>query len=90
MFGTVADEAVSSQRSQPQFLWLHTRGLYGPWDAPLELQESLLDEGDPPSVESVEAPDFFATDDPDEVFRYSSAYAPKRAAPSSSATAPST
>ncbi len=75
MFGITADEAASSQGSQPQFLWLHTCGLYGPWDAPLDLQEPLLDEGDPPPLESVEPPDFFATDDPDEVFRYASAYA---------------
>jgi arylsulfatase A-like enzyme len=62
---------------EPRLIWLHARGMYGMWDAPLENQNSLRDEGDPPPVESVEPPDFVtATDgDPDAVFRYSCAYA---------------
>jgi arylsulfatase A-like enzyme len=51
--------------------------MYGPWDAPLELQYSLLDEGDPPPVESTTQPDFMISlkDDPDAAFRFSCAYA---------------
>lgn len=30
----------------PDLLWIHTRGLYGPWDAPAELYEPLFDEDD--------------------------------------------
>jgi arylsulfatase A-like enzyme len=63
--------------TRPRLVWLHARGMYGPWDAPLDGQESLRDEGDPPPVESVEPPDFVAAadGDPDAVFRYSCAYA---------------
>lgn len=39
------------------FAWLHTRGMYGPWDAPHELAESLSDEDDPDWEPSVEPPD---------------------------------
>jgi arylsulfatase A-like enzyme len=62
---------------QPQMIWLHTRGLYDRWQAPVELQLSLLDEGDPPPVEAGEPPDFEITrqDDPDTSFRYGCAYA---------------
>ena len=51
--------------------------MYGPWDAPLELQQSLLDEGDPPPVQSTAPPDFMISpsDDPDVAFRFASAYA---------------
>jgi arylsulfatase A-like enzyme len=50
--------------------------MYGPWDAPFELQLALLDEGDPPPVEEVSPPDFqTAANDPDAPFRYSCAYA---------------
>jgi len=51
--------------------------MYGTWDAPLELQRSLLDEGDPPPVESLPPPDLNIgdADDPDAVFQYSCAYA---------------
>jgi arylsulfatase A-like enzyme len=33
---------------QPFFLWLHTRGLFGAWDAPYELRAQYADEEDPP------------------------------------------
>ena len=46
-----ACDVVAARNGVPQLVWLHARGMYGPWDAPLELQESLLDEGDPPPVE---------------------------------------
>jgi arylsulfatase A-like enzyme len=77
-FATAADKIrEQSAASKPQFVWLHTRGMYGPWDAPLDLQEALLDETDPPPIASVTPPDFHtnAGDDPDAVFRYSCAYA---------------
>jgi arylsulfatase A-like enzyme len=51
--------------------------MYGPWDAPLDMQRSLRDEGDPPPVESGMPPDLIIrdADDPDAVFQYSCAYA---------------
>lgn len=62
--------------SPPQMVWVHSRGLYGPWDAPLDLQASLFDEDDPPPVEAVAPPDFDSgiAGDPDAVFRYGCAY----------------
>lgn len=69
--------AIVAGSDSPRLVWVHTRGMYGPWDAPLELQRSLLDEGDPPPVEAVAPPDCFLaeTDDPDAPFRYGCAYA---------------
>ena len=58
-------------------VWLHTRGLYGPWDAPLALQRSLLDEDDPSPIVATAPPDFSIdrTHDADTAFRYACAYA---------------
>jgi arylsulfatase A-like enzyme len=77
LFATALGAISSTASASPQFVWVHARGLYGPWDAPLDLQHSLLDEGDPPPVESVTPPDFIVadTDDPDLAFRYACAYA---------------
>lgn len=67
------------QNTGPQFIWLHARGMYGPWDAPLVLQEPLLeqDEGDPDPCDAVEPPSI-ADDrgvDPDEAYRWNCGYA---------------
>ncbi len=74
-----ACEQIERPQLKPRCLWVHARGMYGPWDAPLELQESLLarDEGDPPPEDGLESPDFELTDtsDPDTAFRWSCAYA---------------
>lgn len=72
-----ASDLVASSTASPQFVWVHARGMYGPWDAPLELQQSLLDEDDPLPVEAVTPPDFVMaeSDDPDAAFRYACAYA---------------
>jgi hypothetical protein len=44
----------------PRLVWVHSRGMFGPWDAPLELQDSLLDreEGDPAPFDAIQPPDF--------------------------------
>jgi arylsulfatase A-like enzyme len=75
-----ASDAVGSANdsaSQPRLVWVHSQGMYGPWDAPLELQQTLLDENDPPPIEQVATPnmELQSTDDPDVVFQCSSAYA---------------
>jgi arylsulfatase A-like enzyme len=51
--------------------------MYGSWQAPISLQESLLDEEDPPPVAETTPPDFEISDadDPDTAFRYGCAYA---------------
>lgn len=72
-------EVVEVAATRPRLIWLHSRGMYGPWDAPLELQEALLarDEGDPPPVDVVEPPEVWLNDadDPDLAFRWGCAYA---------------
>ncbi|MCI0491508.1 MAG: sulfatase-like hydrolase/transferase, partial [Planctomycetes bacterium] len=76
LFATVCD-AVETGTGPRRLIWVHARGMYGPWDAPLELQQSLLDEGDPPPVETIDPPDLIlsSADDPDTAFRNSCAYA---------------
>jgi arylsulfatase A-like enzyme len=61
----------------PRLIWVHSCGMYGPWDAPLRLQETLLDEGDPSALETTIPPDVELTrsGDPDTAFRYYCAYA---------------
>jgi arylsulfatase A-like enzyme len=70
----VADEIPEGR---PRLIWVHSRGMYGPWDAPVHLQESLLDEGDPPALEKVTSPDIELSpaQNPDTAFRYHCAYA---------------
>jgi arylsulfatase A-like enzyme len=66
-----------SQNDIPQLVWVHLNGLYGLWNAPLALQEQLLDEGDPPPVTEATPPDFVLGEnhDADLAFRYGCAYA---------------
>jgi hypothetical protein len=61
--------------AQPHLIWLHTRGLRGPWDAPLEIREQLLDEDDPPAPTFVTSPSSVMTNDHDELLLYRAAYA---------------
>jgi arylsulfatase A-like enzyme len=74
---SAACTVIESPQAAPQLVWVHGQGMCGPWDAPLTLQRSLLDEEDPPPIESIAPPDLSIadTDDPDTVFRYSVAYA---------------
>ena len=46
-----------SNESGRLFAWLHTQGMYGPWDAPTELYSSLVDEDDPRLEPTVAVPD---------------------------------
>lgn len=71
---TATQSAASG--AERQLIWLHARGMHGPWDAPLDLQASLLDEGEKP-IETTVPPDRLidSQDDPDLAFRYSAAYA---------------
>ena len=62
---------------QPFLLWLHDRGMSGPWDAPLELRNRYADEDDPTPLDTAEAPCVVLDedDDPDELLRIRHAYA---------------
>jgi arylsulfatase A-like enzyme len=74
-----ASEQIEASYNCPRLIWIHARGMYGPWDAPLELQEDLLarEEGDPPPADAIDPPDLRldAASDPDTAFRWSCAYA---------------
>ncbi|MCO6454411.1 MAG: sulfatase-like hydrolase/transferase [Pirellulaceae bacterium] len=60
-----------------RLVWIHLRGLAGPWDAPLELRNQFADEDDPLPGEFVVPPQKLLTPpwDPDETLRVSHAYA---------------
>lgn len=77
VFAAASEQFESGEK--PKLVWVHSRGMIGPWDAPLELQEPLLEleEGDPPPTESVTPPDVVLNkkSDPDTAFRWSCAYA---------------
>jgi len=77
-FFAAAGEVIDRQESHhPRLIWIHARGMYGLWDAPLDLQELLLDEEDPSPLEVATPPNLMVNpiEDPDLAFRYSTAYA---------------
>lgn len=61
----------------PFLLWVHARGLQGPWDAPGRFRERFADEDDPTPPEFVEVPSWEAgsNDDPDRLLGVMQAYA---------------
>jgi arylsulfatase A-like enzyme len=70
--------ADTLRNSKPPFvLFIHARGLSGPWDAPLELRNRFADEDDPTPPSFVTPPNLRATAqfDPDELLGYRQAYA---------------
>ena len=46
LFAEASEHVVTDK---PFFVWLHTRGLGGAWDAPSEFRERYVDEDDPPA-----------------------------------------
>lgn len=71
------DARASGSTGDSQLLWLHTRGLNGPWDAPLELREQLRDEEDPPPRDTADVPSWILPEDhdPDDLLQIVQAYA---------------
>ena len=55
LFATAADTILDSQ--EPFVLWVHARGLGGPWDAPVELREQFAEGEDPAAPGFVELPE---------------------------------
>ncbi len=79
IFSTAIEALAQIERDeadQPSLLWVHARGMAGPWDAPLELRQSLVDEEDPPPPQTAEAPRIRLPPDhdPDEVLGWTYAY----------------
>jgi arylsulfatase A-like enzyme len=76
-FGIAAEVIEQANASdQHHFVWLHSRGMYGRWDAPVELQAALIDEGDPPPIVDSDSPVLdLGPADSDTAFQYACAYA---------------
>lgn len=62
---------------EPFCLWLHSRGMNGPWDAPYSFREQYADEDEAPPPAWVEPPRRFLSDsdDPDFLWGVCQAYA---------------
>ena len=75
-FFTAARDTILRQ-PEPCLLWLHSRGMGGPWDAPLELRYQFADEDDPQPADFVRPPEAMLGEDadPDEVLGYVHAHA---------------
>jgi arylsulfatase A-like enzyme len=66
-----------TEARQPFFLWMHTRGLFGAWDAPYALRAQYADEEDPapPAWLAPEWRELGGEIDPDELLGLVHAYA---------------
>ncbi len=62
---------------EPGLLWIHARGMNGPWDAPAEFAERFRDEGDPAAYADLDPPKFKLEQehDPDDLLCIMHAYA---------------
>ncbi len=65
------------ETDEPFVFWLHSQGMQGAWDAPMELRERLAVEGDPDAYDSLTPPSLMlnAGFDPDELLPFTQAYA---------------
>lgn len=74
-----ASELLATWRigTQPQLLWIHARGMNGPWDAPQELRAQFADEEDPTPSDIVVPPNQWTPKDfdPDQLLSLNHAYA---------------
>ncbi len=71
-----AMEVITRQR-EPYLLWIHSRGMSGAWDAPVEYRNAFRDEDDPHPGEFTAPPLLKRASgfDPDELLRYVHAFA---------------
>lgn len=70
------EQMERQEADRPALLWLHARGMAGPWDAPLETRDSLVDEEDPPPPRGTDVPSLVLPPDfdPDVPLGYTYAY----------------
>ncbi len=75
LFGAATDWIQTAR--EPFCLWVHARGLAGPWDAPLEMRNQFAEEDDPEPPKLVKVPNHWLPDefDPDEPLGIRHAYA---------------
>lgn len=61
---------------EPALVWIHSRGMAGPWDAPLALRQQFAEEDDPVAPDFVDPPRIrYDGSNPDELLGYVHAYA---------------
>jgi arylsulfatase A-like enzyme len=72
-------EAINSleEADEPALVWIHARGMSGPWDAPYEMRAKFADEEDPEPPRLVVPPEkrLEGGHDPDEILGIAHAYA---------------
>jgi Sulfatase len=75
-FFSAAISALESCR-EPAFVWIHSRAMSGPWDAPLELRNQFADPDDPEPPKLIDPPNELLAPgfDPDQILGYVHAYA---------------
>jgi len=75
LFASVVDWLADAP--EPSFLWVHSRGMAGPWDAPLDFRNQFADEEDPAPPDMVTPPviRLEADCDPDDLLGLQQAYA---------------
>ncbi len=75
LFASVVDWLADAP--EPFLLWVHSRGMEGPWDAPLDFRNQFADEDDPTPPDTVVPPvmRLEADHDPDELLGLQHAYA---------------
>ncbi len=47
---------LETESDEPFFLWIHSSGMSGPWDAPFDFRERFVDEDDPDPSDTVTPP----------------------------------
>jgi arylsulfatase A-like enzyme len=74
---TTAAIETLTEAEGPALVWIHARGMDGPWDAPLELRDQFADADDPLPPRFVEPPSRMLPEDfdPDELLGLVQAYA---------------
>lgn len=74
---TQAAMEIIARQQEPYLLWIHSRGMSGAWDAPLEYRNAFRDEDDPQPGEFTAPPHIKRESgfDPDELLRYVHAFA---------------
>ena len=74
-FATAAE--LLEQIDRPSLVWLHSRGMNAPWDAPVRYRNQYADEDDPRPPSSARVPEltFDEAADPDELMGIVQAYA---------------
>ncbi len=69
--------ASSDSARRPFLLWIHSRGMQAPWDAPFDFRRAFADEDDPEPPDFVQPPCRWVAqdEDPDELLGIQHAYA---------------